>query len=108
VKISPRRKPTLPTEQRLTIRLEIAGIEQLVSVIKGQNHKLDKIMATLEERFNAISSKLDEASAEILAQIEILKGESLSTEGEAALEVLEGKANALAEIAPPIEGTPKA
>ena len=75
------------------------------STLSSVHKKLDKIMATLEERFNAISGKLDEASGEILAEIENLKkGGTLTPEQEAALEAIEAKANALADIAPPIGG----
>ncbi len=48
------------------------------------------IMATLQERFDAISGKLDEASAEILAEIQKLRdGGNLTPEQEASLEAIE-------------------
>lgn len=61
-----------------------------------------KNMATLEERFNAVNAKLEEAAGEILAEIEKLREGTLNPEQEAALENIEAKANALADIAPPL------
>lgn len=63
-------------------------------------------MANVTERFNTVIAKLTEASAEILAQIEKLKEEDLSPEGEVALQTIEAKATAMAEISPPIEPVP--
>lgn len=73
------------------------------STLNSVHRKLDKIMSELDDRFNAISTKLDEASGEILAEIEKLKnGGTLTPEQEAALAAIEAKANALADIAPPL------
>jgi hypothetical protein len=61
-------------------------------------------MATLQERFDAVSAKLDEASSELLAEIQNLKDQlantQLTPEAEASLEAVETKANALADVVP--------
>jgi predicted DNA-binding antitoxin AbrB/MazE fold protein len=88
---------------KVTIRLEIAGIEKLISLIEGKNRKIETFMATIEERLAAIRANLEEAKTEILAKIETLKAESLSTEGEAALSDIETAATGLANIANPEE-----
>lgn len=63
-------------------------------------------MATIEERFAAISAKMDEASQEILALIQKLRDEDVTPAAEAILVQIEAKANALADIVPNIEPTP--
>lgn len=60
--------------------------------------RLNKLMANINERLQSIDTRLGEASTEILALIEKLQGESLSPEGRIALDSLESKANALADI----------
>lgn len=59
---------------------------------------------TLQERFDAVDKRLDEASTEILALIQSLKDQlangTLTPEAEASLEALETKAAALADIVP--------
>lgn len=59
-----------------------------------------KNMATINERLAGIETKLSEASAEILALIETLKSEQLTPEGRAALDTIEARATALADIVP--------
>lgn len=59
-----------------------------------------RITMTLTERLNKINSNLTEASEEITAKIEILKQQDLDEEGMAALEAIEQKAQALADIVP--------
>lgn len=61
-------------------------------------------MATIEERFSGISAKLDEASTEILALIESLRGQGVTPEAEAILQQIEAKANALADVVPNPQG----
>lgn len=78
---------------------QLDRIEQLLTQL---NRKLDNLMPNLEERFNAVSAKLDEASSEILEEIRKLREGELTPEQEAALANIEAKANALAEIAPPL------
>lgn len=68
--------------------------------ISKQNERTTQNMATIEERFSAISAKLDEASTEILALIETLRGQGVSSEAEAILTQIEAKANALADVVP--------
>lgn len=91
---------------QIDVRITILGLEWLEPLIARINWKLDQLKMTLEERFNAVSAKLDEASAEILAEIETLKSQPLTPEQEAALANIEAKANALADIAPAIPPTP--
>lgn len=57
-------------------------------------------MANINERLAGIETKLSEASTEILALIETLRSESLTPEGKAALDAIEAKATALADIVP--------
>ena len=71
------------------------------------DRKLNKIMATLQERFDAVNERLDtagskltEASAEILAELEKLRaGGTLTPEQEASLANIEAKAQAIADTA---------
>lgn len=73
--------------------------------ISKLNQKANQNMATIEERFNAISAKLDEASAEILALIETLRGQGVTPAAEAILQQIEAKANALADVVPETPGS---
>ncbi len=76
---------------------------QVLRAIQQLDRKIDKIMATLQERFDAVNSALTEASAEILAEIAKLKeGGNLTPEQEASLEAIETKATAMASISPPV------
>lgn len=68
--------------------------------ITGINRKLDNIMATITERLKAVETAIDDASAEIVAEIAKLKDENLSPEGEATLARLEAKVTALKDIVP--------
>ncbi len=62
-------------------------------------------MASLDERFEGINTKLDEGRNEILAELEKLRaGGSLTEAQEASLQAIEAKANAMADVSPPIEG----
>lgn len=55
-------------------------------------------MADINERLTAIQTRLTEASEEILALIKKLQDEQLTDEGRKALDAIEAKANALADI----------
>ncbi len=57
-------------------------------------------MATIEERFAAVNTRLDEASAEIIALIQSLRDLGVTPAAEAILVQIEGKAAALADIVP--------
>lgn len=57
-------------------------------------------MANINERLTAIETRMTEASKEILELIETLKSEQLTPEGRAALDAIEVKATALADIVP--------
>jgi predicted nucleic acid-binding Zn-ribbon protein len=82
----------------------LGRIEELLKQIKEE---LFKIMPSLQERFDAVNSKLQEAADEILAEITKLReGGTLTPEQEQALQNIETKANALAEISPPVETPP--
>jgi hypothetical protein len=67
------------------------------------NNKLRKLMASLQERFDAVNAKLQEASDEILAEIvKLREGGILTPEQETALGNIETRANSLGDISPPI------
>lgn len=68
--------------------------------LKQLHRKIDKNMATLLERFEAVEAKLEEAATEILALIEQLRSQGVTPEAEAVLVQIEAKANALADIVP--------
>lgn len=80
--------------------------KMVVKELADINKKLRKIMANLEERFNALNAKLEEASKEILAELEKLRNMELPAEAEASLQAIETKANAMADISPPVEPPP--
>lgn len=62
-------------------------------------------MATIEERFTTVETKLNEASTEIVAEIQRLREApgTLTPEAEAILTRLETKAGELADIVPNVE-----
>lgn len=64
-------------------------------------------MATIEERFTTVETKLNEASTEIVTEIQRLRDElaaaQLTPAAEAILERLETKAGELADIVPNVE-----
>ena len=69
--------------------------------------KVDKMADNLKDRFDKVSTKLDEASSEILAEIAKLReGGTLTPDQETALGNIEAKANALADISPALEPPP--
>lgn len=73
----------------------------------NQNLKgLSKIMANINETLAGINTRLTEASTEILALIKQLGDERLTPEGRAALEAIEAKATALADIVANVEPPP--
>lgn len=73
-------------------------LRKTLAGINTANLQLYVIMATLDERFNAINADLDEATSEILAEIEKLKGETLTPEAQASLGRMEASAQALADV----------
>lgn len=94
--------------------LLIVAVFVAVCIInKNQTKGLKKIMATLQERFDAVNAKLDtgvakltEASAEILAELTKLReGGNLTPEQEASLANIENKANAVADAATALADT---
>ncbi len=64
--------------------------------------KVDRIMPTLQERFDQVNANLTEASTEILAELANLRGMNLPPEAEASLEAIEARANALKDVSPPV------
>lgn len=74
-------------------------------VTKKQEQKhFEIIMATLQERFDAIETKLDEGSSELLAELKTLRdqlaGSVLTPEAEATLQRIEAKSKGIADIIP--------
>lgn len=94
------------TVETLIIELVVEEFTKLNKTLARIERNQRRTLMTLEERFNAVSTKLDEASAEILAEIATLKSQPLTPEQEAALANIEAKANALGDIAPPIPPQP--
>ncbi len=101
----------------MEVKVTITGIDWLEPLVRRINWTLDQIMATLDERFAALEAsqaatktKLDEASAEILAELTLLRqGGNLTPAQEASLQRIEASANALsteaagmADISPPL------
>ncbi len=102
------------------------------STLSSVHRKLDKLMATIDERFKAVSDGLDtvgtslaeasgklaEGQAEILAELEKLRQGGLTPEQETLLQGIESKVQAtstvatslddaaktLADISPPVGG----
>lgn len=72
----------------------------------NHNQILKGLMADINARLAGIETRLAEASTEILALIETLRGEQLSDAGRTALDAIEAKANALADIVPDAPPTP--
>lgn len=83
---------------------------KLLGAILSNQAIIVRLLMTLQERFDAVDKRLDEASTEILALIQSLKDQlangTLTPEAEASLEALETKAASLADIVPdaPVQG----
>lgn len=75
----------------------LGGIVMLVI----QTQILKKLMA-IDEQLATIKAKLDEAATEILAELESLRGHVISSEGQAILDAIQTKVNALADVSPPV------
>lgn len=82
-------------------------IDVLAFILKVLLDKLNEIrrlvkkgMADIQTTLDDIEAKLDEASAEILAEIAKLQGEQLTDAGKASLARIQGKAQGLADIVP--------
>ncbi len=60
------------------------------------------IMPNLQDRLDQINTDLNEASTEILAELENLRGMNLPPEAEASLAAIEAKAQALKNVSPPV------
>lgn len=88
----------------MTNLLLLCVVIELGLLIRAKNKtntltgRTNKIMADINERLKGIEKRLVEASDEILKLIETLKNEQLSDEGRKALDAIEAKANALADI----------
>lgn len=71
---------------------------------KRETQHFKIIMATLQERFDAIEAKLDEGSSELLAELKTLRdqlaGSVLTPEAEATLQRIEAKSKGIADIIP--------
>ncbi len=79
----------------------------------GKRKQLDRIesqlrlligtlMPNLQDRLDQINTDLNEASTEILAELENLRGMNLPPEAEASLAAIEAKAQALKNVSPPV------
>src|SRR5678815_1201381 len=67
------------------------------------DRKLNKIMATLQERFDGLNANLDEAASEILAELTKLReGGNLTPEQETSLANIEAKVATLKDVSPPV------
>lgn len=73
-----------------------------ILAVFGIKKEVEKIMPTIDERFTQLTADLDEASSEILAELEKLRAGGLTPEQEALLQGIEGKVGALKDISPPI------
>lgn len=74
-------------------------------VTKRQEQKhFDILMATLQERFDQIETKLDEGTKELLAELKTLREQiaigSLTPQAEATLQRIETKAKVIADVIP--------
>jgi predicted nucleic acid-binding Zn-ribbon protein len=87
-------------------RVETAIVQCYSAEVKNINRKLDQIMATLQERFNAIDANLTEASNELTTELTKLRDAlanasvTLPPEAEASLANIEAKAKGLADVIP--------
>ena len=68
--------------------------------IQNQLRKVIKLMSQLDDRMIAVQGRIDEAATEIVDLINKLRDENLTETGRAALDDIEAKANALADIVP--------
>lgn len=82
-------------------------IDVLAYILKVLLDKLNEIrrlikkgMADIQAQLDDVEKKLDEASAEILAELAKLQGEQLTEAGKATLARIQGKAQGLADIVP--------
>ena len=85
---------------------ECYPLHEILHRLDNLNKKADTYMATIEERFTAINTRLDEASTELLALIETLRNQGVTPAAEAVLVQIEAKANALADIVPNVPPAP--
>lgn len=86
----------------LMMAVLIAGTTGLILFqINQLERKINNMAEDVNARLAGIETNLNEASTEILAELERLKGESLSEEGRATLGRLEELGTGLANIANP-------
>lgn len=68
--------------------------------IQHQLRKVINLMSQLDDRMIAIQGRIDEAAQELIDLVTQLRNENLTDTGRAALDDIEAKANALADIVP--------
>lgn len=85
---------------------DVVQIKKLLRQIKYELRGVNKTMGELDNRVAAVESKLNEASAEILRELEILRNETLSEEGRASFARVEAIATAMTNVSPPIPPAP--
>lgn len=81
-----------------TLRLLLRILWSIITL----NQKITKLMATIDERFDAVEGMLEEASTEIVTLIQELRDQlgTLTPEQEAKLQAIEASAKGLADIVP--------
>lgn len=81
------------------IVLAVCAVSTVI-VLNQAKKGILKHMANINETLQAINTRLDEATTELLALIGQLQGEQLTPEGRAALEQIKTKVDALADVVP--------
>ena len=89
------------------VSVNIRGLDgyQYQQIIKSLE-RLYHLMSQLDDRMIAVQGRIDEAATEIVDLINQLRNENLTDTGRAALDDIEAKANALADIVPNPEPPP--
>lgn len=97
--------PMRPIEVHIFLHhAETEMLTEISRTIIQIKKELEKIMPTLQERFDGLNAGLDEASKEILAELgKLREGGTLTPEQEESLARAEAKVAALKDTSPPVE-----